>query len=703
MVSNVVSFIVRGGSDFKLILPEDASESLKFAADQFISHIEQVTGSQIPKIEGDTDLPSHVILMGDHHQIRERHPEIDFTNLGEEGFWWKFQPGEIIIAGSPTRGALYGVISFLEQFLGIQWLSPEFTFVPKLADVTLPVLSHFETPSFAYRIVTYLNLLDPDYSTFLKVNMNPFAEVYHGGAAGKLSTARMTHTFYQLVNPKLYFDDHPEYFSLVEGNRIRNLGQLCLSNPEVIDIATKNVLKWFEEEPDIMSMGIVQNDCAGWCECPECQGLEERYGGAHIAPILLLCNHIGKALAKVHPEKYVHTIAYTYSLKPPHGIEVRDNVLVVACDMFPDSCDNKPIGQHPRTERYLEIVKEWATITENLLVWHYCVDFVHFLLPFPNFRALYEDTKIYQKIGVKGILFQATTQPGVYGEFEEFRNWFCNKILWDTSLEYDELVSTFFNAFYGPASPLVRQYFDALQALANDPRTSIHLYSGLKEIPALTRDFVMHYQALLKEALSLVENDPSRTRHVEKVLLSLDYAYLIFPVEFEAVLGKIYPKDLKQRKEVYGRFKEALKKFQIGVVGESIPVSAFIARQDLICQENNLLALAELAPTVMAILESLLGLVKEKAREDGYFRVNDFIIAALRRGFHPLHLNNWMNEKEIADWIPDTDIWTRKLDLAKLKALLSPEFCMVRKYQLPKALDGMIKGLPRQVEDFEKE
>jgi hypothetical protein len=160
------------------------------------------------------------------------------------------------------------------------------------------------------------------------------------------------------VDPKKYYQEHPEYFALVNGKRVSNLGQLCLSNPDVIKIATENVLRWFKEDSRVHSMGVIQNDVNNYCECDACKALEQKYGNAHSAPIINLCNNIAQKLKDEYPDqpKYIHTIAYTYSLIPPKGLQVHDRVLVVVCDMYPDCADHKPIGQDPLTENYVKYI-----------------------------------------------------------------------------------------------------------------------------------------------------------------------------------------------------------------------------------------------------------------------------------------------------------------------------------------------------------
>ena len=279
------------------------------------------------------------------------------------------------------------------------------------------------------------------------------------------------------------------------------------------------------------------------------------------------CNKIAARVKEVYPDKYIHTIAYTYSMEPPTNVEIADNLLVVLCDMYPNCADHKPIGDDPLTIPYLNAFKGWLQLTSHIAVWHYSVDFVNVLLPFPNFKSLYADAQIYKGLGVEGLFFQATTALGVYGELEEFHNWFLNKLLWNPSFDYDELVADFIRGFYGDAANIIEAYFIALQDFTDIPGVQMHLYSGL-EAGYLTKEFVMEWQQKISDALELVKDNEIFSSHVQKVLLSLDYAYLIFPVEYKTLLGKIFPNDLPVRKEVYAQFKQAVKKYKIGVIGE---------------------------------------------------------------------------------------------------------------------------------------
>ena len=74
----------------------------------------------------------------------------------------------------------------------------------------------------------------PDWATRNKLNahfIRAGGMVYYG-----------VHTFHRFLPPKQYFDEHPEYYSLIGGERRKN-AQLCLTNPEIVPIVAGNVKK----------------------------------------------------------------------------------------------------------------------------------------------------------------------------------------------------------------------------------------------------------------------------------------------------------------------------------------------------------------------------------------------------------------------------------------------------------------------------
>lgn len=677
-----------------IILASNHSSAQKFAAEQLAHHVSSATGISLKIIVEDSSIPSSCFVLGDHPAIKRLAPEIDVPSLGDDGFWIVARAGCIVIAGSGTRGTIYGVYSFLEQCLGIKFLAPEVVHVPRV-DPKLGVdeFTRKELPAFAYRAITYLEAMDPDFCPTQKINLSPFAEPEKGGSY-RFSPGKMTHTFYALVPPDKYYNDHPEYFSLVNGERLQALGQLCLTNPDVIHIATEAVIKWFEEEPDIMTVGVVQNDWTNYCQCERCQQVDR---GNPARTLLSFCTAIAAAVKNRFPGKFIHTIAYTYTENFPadwNG-KLPDNMIVVVCNMYPYR-SNKPIDGDPMNVRYHENLLGWLKIARHVFVWHYFVDFTHYLAPYPIWKTIAADLKKYRALGVEGVLLQAGIGLGVYQELQELKMWVFHKLLWNPDLDLAVLVHEFIKVYYGKAAPLVHKYIDSLMSIEDLPEVSLHLYVGL-EGNHITKDWVIQCQAWLEQALEIVKDDPAVSERVEKALLGIDYAYLFMPVEYDVVMGKIKPVDLDRRKRILARFVATAEKFKIKSHGEQVPISAFLDRQAFICQEHNVLAIAELAPLVYKMMKSMLDKVKAHADEKHYFKENDFAVSALKRGFNPLELVGFMTAKRFAVYEPGVpDNWHRWLDVETTRKLLNPPVPNVKRNQLPGLVLGMIKGLPGQ-------
>ena len=60
----------------------------------------------------------------------------------------------------------------------------------------------------------------------------------------------LCHTFYRLLPPDQYFAKHPEWYSLVNGQRTCKGAQLCLTNDEMRKELTRVALEWIHQNPN---------------------------------------------------------------------------------------------------------------------------------------------------------------------------------------------------------------------------------------------------------------------------------------------------------------------------------------------------------------------------------------------------------------------------------------------------------------------
>ena len=242
---------------------------------------------------------------------------------------------------------MYGVYTFLEDYLGCRWFHPEVSRIPKHQRAEIGAINDTQTPIIASRDMHYFVGEDADWAARNKINGHHAHELteQHGGRIRFASP--MYHTFYRLMPGGVhqglqeYLKEHPEYYSEVNGKRVGEYAQLCLTNPEVVRIAIETVKRWIREQPDRTIFTVSQNDYGGWCECENCRAVDEQEE-SHMGSLLRFVNQVAEAIEEEHPDKYISTLAYAYSRKPPKTVRPRHNVLVRLSDI--ECCFSHPLG-----------------------------------------------------------------------------------------------------------------------------------------------------------------------------------------------------------------------------------------------------------------------------------------------------------------------------------------------------------------------
>ena len=97
----------------------------------------------------------------------------------------------------------------------------------------------------------------PEWALMMKLNVHEGRDP-RWGVNGKLHS--FSHSFKRLVPAEHYFDEHPEYFSLVDGCRRRDESQLCCTNPAVVDVVCATLKQRMVDHPDKTIFSLGQND-----------------------------------------------------------------------------------------------------------------------------------------------------------------------------------------------------------------------------------------------------------------------------------------------------------------------------------------------------------------------------------------------------------------------------------------------------------
>jgi hypothetical protein len=467
--------------------------------------------------------------------------------LGPEGFVLRTVGPRLVVAGGGPRGTMYGCAELLER-LGVRWFTPTVTRVPKKPTLALPVLNETQSPAFEYREPFFWEAFDRDWAARNRVN-GQHARL-DASTGGKVTYYPFVHSFDELIPPSLYAE-HPEYFSLIDGQRASGYVQRCLSNPDVLRLAIDRVRAWIREHPEATIFSVSQNDTYRECQCDPCKALTEQYGG-HAGLYLWFVNQVAEAIEKDHPDRLIDTLAYQFTEPPPRGIVPRKNVRVRLCPIA--CCVAHPFERcaAPPNRAFLGHLRGWGAMTDTLYIWHYNTNFAHYLMPVPDFDEFPAEARLYKRTGVKGIFFQGAYAPGGGGSDSELRAWVMAKLLWNVNADTDALVTEWMQGVYGPAWRPMRRWFDLLHEKARDPDRHVFIYDP-PTVHYLSAEVLAEGDRLFDEAARLAAADPVAADYVAKARLSLRYVRLMQQPtagpEFQAFMAEVRRRGITQLRE----------------------------------------------------------------------------------------------------------------------------------------------------------
>lgn len=501
MALNELKLVENSKSNFKIIIPSEASKTEVEASKILQQYIERVAKAKLQILADSSPKTKFEILLGktNRHKIsKSANQPADFyllTNFNQ-----------IVIDGEDDKGLLYGVYYFIENYLGCKMYTDQFSVIPSKTNVNVPVNLNLKSKAdFDYREVYYPYSKDQTYLDWHKLQRLDD----HWGL--------WMHTFDKLVPSRQYFKSHPAYFALVDGKRKDS--QLCLSNPDVFEILTKNLRDKILDEPTMKFWSVSQNDDIGYCECELCKAVDEKEGGPQ-GSILKFVNKV----AAQFPDKVISTLAYTYSQRAPKTIKPAKNVQIMLCSI--DCNRSLPIAQDPRSANFRRDLENWSQITSNLFVWDYNVQFTNYVSPFPNLRVLQANLQFFKSNGVKGVFLQGSGDTPA--EFSALRAYLLAKLSWNVNENLEQLNQNFLKDYYGKAAPYIQKYINLLHDSSEKSGKILDIYGSpvTANRTYLAPELIEQYGNLFDQAEQAVRNNATFLSHVKAARLPVEYAVL---------------------------------------------------------------------------------------------------------------------------------------------------------------------------------
>ncbi len=566
---------MNGHSAYRIVVPRERSAAVDFAAAELQRYVREVSGAELPIVAEDEAGPGPAFVLGNCRRLAGTGLMREVRALRHDGVLLKTVGDDIAILGDGERGQVYAVYTFLERCLGCRFLTLDCTVIPKHEVLTLPALDYAHCSPFLYREELYNDFQDWRLSARYRLNganlnqcigrpwQDPEAPIQG------LAIVPFVHSCLALVPPSVYLAEHPEYYCLVNGQRCADPigGQLCFTNPDVLRIATAQVLEWLENNPGVLSIDVSQNDAwpghYGACECENCRRVVAEEGAEH-GPILRFVNAIAAEVAKRDPNAFVDTLAYQHTVAMPKVTKPAPNVIIRTCH---HACYFHGVQEDPLGTVFRNAILDWSTVTPNLHVWHYRVNIWHYLAPNPNLESLAGDIKWYAEHGVSGLMVQGNIQS-TGGEMSDFRQYLIAQLMWDPTQDPMVIRKDFCEGFYGPVSDEVMEFLANLDAFGR--ASPAHAPMNGWHPPDVTGPEFVNQQLEVLDRAYAKTDDPLYRNRVEKLMLAYWFVQLAWP--------DVYGISKEQGRATTARFKAVVERNGITTISEGPPnAAAFIA------------------------------------------------------------------------------------------------------------------------------
>ena len=508
----------------------------KTAAKELAAYLTKLTGATFATVEeaawsGGTP----AIYVGDTalaHKLG-----LDAKGLWPEEAVLKTVAGNLVLTGGQPRGTLYAVYDLLENTLGVRWYTPWAEQVPQVDLCAIPSLDRRVRPHFMFRS-HYTHLGDPRFFPAEPWQwFNAHNRINNGGGQGAVLGGEVQyggrisggHGFAPYLPVDKYFKDHPEYYSMRDGKRVTANGvdgnHACLTNPEVLKIIIAEVKKDIQEDPDALCYTVAVNDGGNptICDCPRCREVARQYGATEerctdAGLLLWFVNQVADAIREEHPDKFIRTLAYNPTGKPPRNIRARDNVIVQVCVGAQCELVWLPRGSDSSGPKAL---RAWAPFATHLWLWDYACPCYYAPAFFrPLTWKMDEQMKFCQFLGSPDGMFQENEfmfEDSIFTQFYEMNMWIYARLCQDPAADVNGLIADFLNGYYGAAGPALQQYVDAIHARL--PRFQYRFFDYA---------FMSTAQNLFDQAEAAVKHDAERLGRVRDLRLQLDLAALVW-------------------------------------------------------------------------------------------------------------------------------------------------------------------------------
>lgn len=581
-VGDLLSNLTEDKNGFTVIVPKDYSETEEYAASEICKYFYDVTGTKItwtPDTGYRLSNEDTYISIG-YTQLYidglRKHGLVDLSKetLNEDGFNIFSIGFNVFISSYNDRGILYGAYQFIEETLGVKFVSQDYTYIPKKDKVLLYEYDKTYVPIFPQR--AYLNYAvfynDYDYVAHMRYNTDYcIMPSYLGGSTKWVQLGNPAHTFPTIVNISSYMDSDgnvlDEYIDcfgheVVNGKKvieydISNNWDLCytsgvnedgtLSDDEysAAKLVIQNIEKLLEKDTDSEFIMLGQADRSHGCPCERCLAARNKYldSGLMIRFVNLVSREIQKWLNENQNGRVLKYTLFAYQYDEFAPIDEKGDPL--DSTVVPD--DNIYIKYAPiKSIRYYSlnddrqnddtrgIFYKWKNICNHFMAWTYHTDFGEYFWYYPTIQVFPDMLSQMKEMNLEYEFAQGNYQePTCYQQWLD--SYVFSKLCWNIDTNVRDLRNEFLYYYFGEeAYEDMVKFHDEIDAhYAYLSATGANLITGGKAFTSLNWpiNLINRWVSYYEDALEITQSSTKYTQeekdvyysHIEMSSLSIKY------------------------------------------------------------------------------------------------------------------------------------------------------------------------------------
>ncbi|MBL7222963.1 MAG: DUF4838 domain-containing protein [Candidatus Brocadiae bacterium] len=435
--------LVQGGRPAAVIRVADKlDKTAMLGVTDVVKFVEKMSGAKLDVVTATAKVPNQVSVIVVGKALADSvQPLLAEVADSEGGFVIAPRGRSLFLAGSSPLATSFACSELLER-LGCRWYIPG-----ELGEV------YPKTKSVVYDGGDVVDKPDMN-PRWLRVDRTWSRRNKLGG-----TNVPASHAFSRFVRSN-EFEKHPDWFPLINGQRTPR-GQLCLSNPEVVQRFVERCKEYFEKHPDAIGMSLGPNDGGGWCECEKCQAMDS----GRIDPfaqhrdvtdrLIKFMNAVVKEVKRAYPDKKFGFYAYSCYQLPPVTAKPDPAVIPVFApinycrlhSMFSPKC--------PHRAAVRRIYEGWSKFGLELHYRGYTFNLAGLQTPFHPFHKWIQDMPWMHEHNIRGF-FPESIESWSASAPEYY---LTARLAWRIKQDPRKIIDEFCDRLFGPAGKAMNRYF----------------------------------------------------------------------------------------------------------------------------------------------------------------------------------------------------------------------------------------------------